>query len=627
MPRPKSIPAGTPSFLLGMTGDDDSSIGEFWLPIDLITQTIGIVAKKRTGKSYLAKKLTEGLLDLHQQVCVIDPKGDWWGLRSSADGKHDGYPVVIFGGEHGDVPLEVAGGELVAKFVVESGTSVVLDLSHFRKHEVATFMTAFLEAIYLFKAQEVNRTPCMLVIDEADAIAPQKPQPNEARMLGAMQDIVRRGGQRGIGSTMVTQRTAVLNKDVLTQCQVLIALRTISPQDLRAMNEWIEVHGETAQQKTLMGSLPSLPVGEAWVWSPGWPTNEGIFERIQVSRIRTFDSGATPKPGEKRISPKVVTPVDLDKLRTHMAATIEQAKANDPKTLKAEIARLTSELKKAQLGQPSSVQGINQQQHQRLVKEAVAAAVKERDDAWKEKIPHVVASCQSNLTGHMTAAFDKLVKSIGGVPAHLPAALPAAVQRVVDRNMILGPGSNPPPPSPKEVTKRVTKLLEGVIDKAGSGPGDPAMKPAQKRVLAVLAQYRDLHGDDPLEKKSLAARTGYSQNSGTFDTLLSGLRTAGWLTHGVLKITIEGIKALGEYEAPPAPGRELREWWYAKITPAQKRVLTALEPGPLAKAALAEAAGYSTTSGTFDTMLSGLRTLGLLVGGGREEMRLHQDIA
>ena len=48
------------------------------------------------------------------------------------------------------------------------------------------------------------------------------------------EDIVRRGGQRGIGCTLVTQRSAVLNKNVLTQAQMLVVLRTIAPQDLAA---------------------------------------------------------------------------------------------------------------------------------------------------------------------------------------------------------------------------------------------------------------------------------------------------------------------------------------------------------------------------------------------------------
>lgn len=186
------------------------------LPLDAVTQTIAILAKRRAGKSYTMRRLVEQLLAAHQQVVIVDPKGDQWGIRSAADGKAPGLPVVILGGERGDVPLEPSGGEVVAKLVVEERVSVLLDVSLFRKHEVATFMTAFLENLYRLKAREQYRTPMMLVIDEADAIAPQKPQKGEERMLGAAEDIVRRGGQRGIGCVLVTQRSAVLNKNVLT---------------------------------------------------------------------------------------------------------------------------------------------------------------------------------------------------------------------------------------------------------------------------------------------------------------------------------------------------------------------------------------------------------------------------
>jgi len=64
-------------------------------------------------------------------------------------------------------------------------------------------------------------------MDEADAIAPQWPMRGEKRMLGAVEDLVRRGGQRGIGVVMLRQRAAVLNKNVLTQIGILIVLRTI----------------------------------------------------------------------------------------------------------------------------------------------------------------------------------------------------------------------------------------------------------------------------------------------------------------------------------------------------------------------------------------------------------------
>jgi hypothetical protein len=149
------------------------------LPIHIVTESIGILAKRRAGKSTTARRLTEQLQKAKQQVVVADPKGDWWGLLFARDGKSPGLPFVVLGGEHGHIPLEVGAGELVAKMVVTERVSLVLDLSQFRKHEVAIFMTAFMENLYRLKAQEQYRTPMMLIIDEADAIAPQKPQRGE----------------------------------------------------------------------------------------------------------------------------------------------------------------------------------------------------------------------------------------------------------------------------------------------------------------------------------------------------------------------------------------------------------------------------------------------------------------
>jgi hypothetical protein len=106
------------------------------------------------------------------------------------------------------------------------------------------------------------------------------------------------------------------------------------------MNAWVDVHGTQAERKTLMESLPSLPVGDAWVWSPGWSTDGGIFERIRTLPIETFDSGATPKPGERRVEPKHLAEVDLEAVRAQMAATIERAKLDDPKALRKRIAEL-----------------------------------------------------------------------------------------------------------------------------------------------------------------------------------------------------------------------------------------------------------------------------------------------
>lgn len=306
------------------------------LPLEAVTQTFAILAKRGVGKTYTALVLVEELLKANLPVVVIDPIGVCWGLRASADGRSAGLPIVVLGGDHGDVPLDSTNGETIARLIVEERLSAVIDLSLMRKGEQTRFMTDFCERLY-----HSNREPLHLVLDEADAWAPQRPMPGQQRLLGAVEDLVRRGRARGLGITLVTQRSAVLNKDVLTQVEVLVALRTIAPQDRAAIDEWIKVHGTPAQREELMRSLPSLPVGTAWFWSPGWLD---VFQRVRVRRRETFDSSATPKVGAVTKQPKKLADVDLSALRARLIATIEKAKADDPKELRRRITELERQL-------------------------------------------------------------------------------------------------------------------------------------------------------------------------------------------------------------------------------------------------------------------------------------------
>ncbi len=217
----------------------DSRGKEFRLPLDLTTQTIAVLARKGAGKSYTAAVFNEELLDAGQVPVIIDPTGAHWGLKSSADGKSEGYPVVIFGGEHGDLPLEENSGEATARVIVEQRFPAIIDLSLFRKGQVRRFITPFLETLY-----RLNREPLMLVVDEADDICPQKPFGDEAQMVGALEDVVKRGRKKGIGCTLITQRPADLAKQVLTQCEVLVAMRLVHPLDIKAVMEWVHVHAD-----------------------------------------------------------------------------------------------------------------------------------------------------------------------------------------------------------------------------------------------------------------------------------------------------------------------------------------------------------------------------------------------
>src|SRR5687767_14877993 len=101
------------------------------LPLDFITERIAFLARTGAGKSGGMRVLFEAFLDARQFVVFVDPKGDAWGIRAAGVGA--GYPVLVMGGDHADVPLEPSAGKVVAEFLVRERISTVLDVSDFSK--------------------------------------------------------------------------------------------------------------------------------------------------------------------------------------------------------------------------------------------------------------------------------------------------------------------------------------------------------------------------------------------------------------------------------------------------------------------------------------------------------------
>ena len=89
------------------------------LPLDAVTQTFGILAMRGAGKSNAAVVMAEEMHRNELPWVAVDPKGDWWGVRARADGT-EGLPVPIFGGHHGDVPLEPTAGNVLAEMIVRA---------------------------------------------------------------------------------------------------------------------------------------------------------------------------------------------------------------------------------------------------------------------------------------------------------------------------------------------------------------------------------------------------------------------------------------------------------------------------------------------------------------------------
>src|SRR5271169_1921154 len=292
------------------------------LPADALDDRIAIVGTAGSGKTYAAKGFVERLLQAGARVAVVDPLGVWWGLRASADGAAPGYSVVVFGGRHADVAITAEMGAALGRLIASQALACVIDLSELGSSAARRrFMAAFAEALY-----ETNEEPLHLVLDEADLWAPQRPIKGWEGLLGHIEEIVRRGRVRGFIPWLITQRPAVVHKDVLSQADILIAMKLTASQDRDAVGAWIEGQADRQEGKRILGDLPRLRQGQGYLWAP----SHGILQQVRFPTIQTFDSSRTPRRGERLATPRTLAKVDLSAIVAALAAT---ETAEKPKSL------------------------------------------------------------------------------------------------------------------------------------------------------------------------------------------------------------------------------------------------------------------------------------------------------
>jgi len=154
------------------------------------------------------------------------------------------------------------------------------------------------------------------VLDEADLWAPQRVPADGHDLLGRVEEIVRRGRVRGFVPWLITQRPAVLHKDVLSQADILVSMKLTSSQDRAAIGRWIDGQADQAEGRRILAALPQLDRGEGWVWAPG----DGVLAKVAFPRIRTLDSSQTPRRDTQAFTGRVLPSLDLSATRRALAA-------------------------------------------------------------------------------------------------------------------------------------------------------------------------------------------------------------------------------------------------------------------------------------------------------------------
>ncbi len=284
------------------------------LPAAVLEQRLAIVGTSGSGKTYAAKGMVEHLVAAGARVCVVDPLGVWWGLRLAADGLLPApHPVVVFGGRHADVALAPGQGAALGRLVATRALACVVDVSDLGSASARrAFVTAFTEALH-----EANAEPLHLVLDEADLWAPQRVPPGGHDLLDRIEEVVRRGRVRGFVPWLITQRPAVLHKDVLSQADVLVSMKLTSSQDRAAVGRWIEGQADRAEGRRILAALPRLARGEGWVWAP----SDGVLARVAFPEIQSFNSSGAPPRREHMPGAGSRPPVDIAVLAHALAGS------------------------------------------------------------------------------------------------------------------------------------------------------------------------------------------------------------------------------------------------------------------------------------------------------------------
>lgn len=529
-----------------------------------------VLAKTRAGKSSALRLIVEALLDDGKPVTIIDPKGDWFGLKLGGNGKSAGYPVVIFGGSHADVPVNARSGRAVAELVSTGNRPCIIDLGGWTVADRTEFFIGFSEGLFA-----APKSPRWLVIDECHNFAPQGKimDPRNGLMLHWANRLMSEGGGKGLVILSASQRPQKVHKDYVTGAETLIAMRAIHPLDRRAIKDWIDGCQDAEKGGEVLASLAQLERGEGWIWSP--EAKYGPV-RVRFPMFKTYDSFAAPT-ASAQVELRGWAEVDLDEVRGRLAEVVKEAEANDPKLLRRRIAELETQIKKKQ--HPVAV-GVDMAAVERSVRAAVARTNKLWDRA--------VSDANKRLL--------QIVKLAAAIrPPDVPEELPVAVEP----RAVFGLA-----PSPKKLV---------VVAHPATGDNGALTGP-ERRILNALGWCMAIGQEEPLRALAACA-AGYAASSNGFKNPLSALKTKGLIAYvgdDRLFLTVPG-RHHADPESGPSTRQELHDRILNKLTGPERRILSALlEERKMTREDLASRAGYAPSSNGFKNPLSALRSKGLI---------------
>jgi len=286
---------------------------------DVVASRTYIASETRFGKSHTARKIIEECFG-HVGMVIIDPEGEYSSLREK-------YPFIIIGR---DVPIEVetatlkaATAEFMAQQVLETGSSVIIDLSVTADVESGKdYVDAFLRRF--FHLQTIAKKPYLVILEEAEDFAPESGSPGTRTCLEISITLARRGGKRGIGVIFVGHRPAWISKGILSQCPNK-AIGRIEQPDMKALEDVARVpHSiveklvpKTDEKGEIIYSGPDVGV---FYLTGDWVEKSAF---IKVGPVQTTELGTSPE-----IIPRPAEDIQtvIETLKKRLGEVVEKVK-------------------------------------------------------------------------------------------------------------------------------------------------------------------------------------------------------------------------------------------------------------------------------------------------------------
>lgn len=548
--------------------------------------------------------LAEHYLRGRKRVAIIDPKGDWWGLKSSQDGKGPGYPVVAFGSfkepRATDVPINPYSGPHVAELIATANRPCVIGFRGWMPNDMMQFWIgkSSSDAGFAQTLFNKNEGELKVLIDEVHNLAPKGRtlDVQSGRSVHWTNRIMSEGRGLGLTFDIASQRSQKVHNDTLDCCETLVAMRVTHPRSREAIEEWINAKGDPALAKQVLGTLAEMKRGEAWVWSP---ENEFGPERVQFPMFETFDSFAPPQL-QKKINQAGWSEVNLDQVKEKLASVIAEAKANDPRELRAEISRLKQELSKKPAISATTPVSVSVARARRLT-EGLEAAMKiiaeitargfEAQGITEQEIRAAMDRAAAEIARIATATAQRRVTELETMKRKAERLCERLSQLIADPADIgvsinVRPATiepvRPAPPS-RMKSEHVNPVPDGDLGKG------------EAIILRAIAQSGTAARDQ------LSVMTGYKRSTrDAYVQRLIGRSFVEQVSEG-LRATSAGIVALGDGYEPLPTGSALRQHYLenGNLPEGERAVLGAavsVYPDSVDREVVSESTGYKRST-------------------------------